>query len=79
MFFTSENNETAESFPLQGLNPQEKALVDLRKILQGLVEDFGTVLMGVALHPMVAKQRDRCLRLGISVKAVNDLIEECRG
>ncbi len=70
--------ENTDIFPLQGLDPREKALLDLRKVLQGLIEDFGSILIGTALHPMVESQRDRCLRLGIPNLQVKDTIDEYR-
>ncbi|MBU1017949.1 hypothetical protein KKA33_02870 [Patescibacteria group bacterium] len=78
MFFVSENTEAAEIPSLQGLNPRESALLNLRKICQGLFEDFGSIHMGIALHQLVEKQRNLCLNLGLSVQAVKDVIDDHR-
>jgi len=70
--------EAIETLAIQGLKPQEKALLELRQILKGLVEDFGTILIGISLHPMIERQRERCLRLGIPNNQVTEAIDEYR-
>lgn len=75
MFLPSEDLETTEAMPPQGLNPKENALLDLRRVCDGLFKDFGSIRMGMALHSLVEKQRDKCFKLGNTVQAVNEVIE----
>ena len=74
--FTS--NEIAEVMPLQGSNPRENALSDLRKICRGLLDDFGSINIGMSLHSLVERKRDECFKLGNTVQSVNEVIDNHR-
>ncbi len=81
MFLPSEDLETTDvtEIPnLNGMNPRENAILDLRKICDGLFKDFGSIRMGMALHTLVVNQRDACLKLGVLVQAANDVINDYR-
>lgn len=67
-------NETVESMP----SPRENALSNLRKVCRGLLEDFGSIKIGMALHNLVEKHREECLNLGNTVQVVNGVIDDHR-
>lgn len=60
------------------LSSKEHAIFELRQICDGLFRDRGSIRMGIALHPMVEKKRDECLKLGVSMEEIKEIINSYR-
>jgi hypothetical protein len=60
------------------LSTKEHAIFELRQICDGLFRDKGSIRMGIALHPMVERKREECLKLGVSTEEIKEIINSYR-